>query len=190
MSNKNWQFDDRGQSREARPRRTARIAPRAKSTFGLSLIEVVAATLIVGMMSVAALNSLGSAMRSAESTGNRAIAQALADQLMSEILLQHYKEPTQTAQFGPEASESDGTRSQFDDVDDYHLLSEQPPADRDGTEHANRDDWSRSVTVEFVSSLDISEAAATDQGAKRIRVTVEHDGKLLADQSAVKTQHK
>ena len=59
----------------------------------LSLIEVVASTMIVSMMAVATLNGLGAATKSAESIGNRAIAVGLADELMSEIVQQPYSDP-------------------------------------------------------------------------------------------------
>ena len=57
-----------------------------KSRHGLTLIEVVASTMIVGLMAVAALNALGAATKSANSIGNRAVAAGLADELMSEII--------------------------------------------------------------------------------------------------------
>src|SRR5687767_9398119 len=59
----------------------------------LSLIEVIASTMIVGMMAVATLNALGAATKSSDSIGNRAIAAGLADELMSEIVQQPYSDP-------------------------------------------------------------------------------------------------
>jgi MSHA pilin protein MshD len=108
------------------------LSPRSslhalRSLRGLSLIEVVAATLIVGMMSVAALNSLGAATSSAESIGNRAVGLGLAEDLMSEILQLPYRDPNSTPEMGPEDDEDTETRQEFDDVDDYHDWSEQPP---------------------------------------------------------------
>jgi hypothetical protein len=78
-------------------------------------------------MTVAALNSLGVATRSAESIGNRAVALGLADDLMSEILQLPYSDPDSTPTMGAETGETTGTRYAFDDVDDYHGWSEQPP---------------------------------------------------------------
>ena len=54
-------------------------------------------TLIVGLMTVASLHTLGAATRSSMSTGDRAVALGLADDLMAEILAAPY-----------------------DDLDDYH----------------------------------------------------------------------
>jgi hypothetical protein len=94
---------------------------------GLSLIEVVASTLIVGLMAVAALNSLGAATRSSNSIGNRAVALGLADDLMTEILQLPYSDPNQTPVHGPESGEAAVFKYLFDDVDDYNNWSEQPP---------------------------------------------------------------
>src|SRR6478735_1612641 len=93
-----------------------KIARRRGSRPGLTLIEVVASTMIVGLMSVAALNGLGAVTQSAESIGNRAIALGLADDLMAEILPLPYSDPNDTPVFGTEGSEASGPRSAFDDV--------------------------------------------------------------------------
>src|SRR2546423_1503074 len=86
----------------------------------LTLVEVVASTMIVGLMAVAALNALGAATKSANSIGNRAVAAGLADELMSEIMMQSYSDPDGSAVFGHESGEATSPRSAFDDVDDYN----------------------------------------------------------------------
>lgn len=159
------------------------IAPRR----ALSLIEVVASTMIVGLMTVAALNSLGAATRSSESIGNRAIAMTLADELMAEILQQPYEEPTQSVSFGRESGEAATPRSEFDDVDDYNGWSQSPPQYRDGTPIPERALWRHQVEVTRVSPTNLSQTLATDQGAKLVRVTVEFDGRVLAESVAVRT---
>src|SRR5262245_53710903 len=93
-----------------------RSTVRRRSQRGLTLMEVVVSTLIVGVMTVAALNTLGAATTSSDSTGNRAIAQGLADDLMAEVLDAAYSEPAGGTTFGPEGAESAGPRSAFDDV--------------------------------------------------------------------------
>ena len=75
--------------------------PTLRHRAGLSLIEVVASTMIVGLMAVAALNSLGAATRSSESIGNRAVAMGLADELMSEISAGRVQRPQRLGQLGP-----------------------------------------------------------------------------------------
>jgi type II secretory pathway pseudopilin PulG len=156
---------------------------------GLSLIEVVAATMIVGLMTVAALNSLGAATASSQSIRNRALALGLADELMAEIQLKSYKDPNGTPVFGLETGEAASPRSAYDDVDDYHGWNQTPPKYSDGSPMLDRDDWRHKVTIDFVqpTSPTLATPGNTDQGAKRIKVTIEHLGQVLAEQVAVRT---
>src|SRR5262245_9393522 len=113
----------------------------------LTLMEVVASTLIVGMLAVATLNGLGAATRSADSIGNRAIAAGLADELLSEIVQQPYSDPDGSAVFGQEGGESASPRSAFDDVDDYDSWTASPPQYRDGSIIPNRANWRQRVQI-------------------------------------------
>jgi type II secretory pathway pseudopilin PulG len=151
----------------------------------LSLIEVVASTLIVGVMAVAALNSLGAATRSSESIGNRAVAIGLGDELMAEILQAEYSEPSGAASLGPDGGELGGPRSAFDDVDDYDGWNRSPPQYLDGTPMLDRDDWRHRVEVDYVLPDDSTQTAGSDQGAKRIHVFIEYRDKVLGDKVLV-----
>jgi hypothetical protein len=150
-------------------------------------MEVVASTMIVGLMAVAALDSLGAATRSSEWIGNRAVAQGLADELLSEILQTGYAEPSGSLAFGPDGAESTGPRSAFDDVDDYHGWSASPPQYRDGSNMPDRADWRQRVEVQRVTPADPTQTSGSDLGAKRIRVTIEYRDEPLAEQFAVRT---
>jgi type II secretory pathway pseudopilin PulG len=163
------------------------IAPRSRRRCGLSLIEVVASTMIVGMMAVAALNSLGAATKSSQSIGNRAIALGLADELMAEILQAAYADPNQTPVFGRETGETAGLRTSFDDVDDYDGYNQSPPKYRDGTTMPDRANWRHRVRVRRVLPADPTQNSGTDQGAKRIDVEIEYNNEVAASQSAVRT---
>lgn len=162
-------------------------ASHSATRLGLSLIEVVAATMIVGLMAVATLNGLGAATKSSNSIGNRAIASALADEIMSEILQQAYTDPDGSNTFGHESGEPTSPRSAYDDVDDYDGWNVSPPQYRDGTAIANRTNWRERVTVTRIVPTNPTQTSATDQGAKRIRVTIEFNGQTLADQTAIRT---
>jgi hypothetical protein len=160
----------------------------------LSMIEVVASTMIVGMMCVAALNSLGAATRSSESIGNRAVAIGLANELMAEIVQLPYSDPVQSPVFGRESGEpATGPRSSFDDVDDYNGWNASPPQYRSGQNMLQRENWRHRVEVTRVSPTNPSQTVGTDQGAKQIRVTVEYhnpildEPKTLAEQISVQT---
>lgn len=161
--------------------------PRRLSRCGLTLMEVVISTLIVGFMTVAALNGLGAATRSGELAGNRGIAHGLADDLMSEILNTVYSDPGGGGTFGLESGES-APRTNFDDVDDYHNWNSQPPKTASGATIPNRAAFRQRVTVEKVSPSDPTQVVAgADQGAKRICVTIECNNVELARRYAVVT---
>jgi hypothetical protein len=163
------------------------VGGRRRRRRALSLMEVVISTLIVGVMTVAALNGLGSATRSGELAGNRGIAHGLADDLVSEILSKAYSDPAGTAGFGLEGGEA-APRTNFDDVDDYHNWNSKPPKAADGTTIPNRADYRQRVTVEKVVPSNPSQVVGgADQGAKRICVTIEYDDVELARRYAVVT---
>jgi type II secretory pathway pseudopilin PulG len=158
-----------------------------KFRCALTLIEVVASTMIVSLMAVAALNALGAATKSANSIGNRAVAAGLADELMSEIMMQAYSDPDGSAVFGHETGESTTLRSAFDDVDDYNGWTASPPQFRDGTVIPDRTGWRQTVAVAYVVPTNPTQTTNTDQGAKRIRVTIDYQGVVLANQYSVRT---
>ncbi len=158
-----------------------------KDRRGMSLIEVVASTMIVGMMAVATLNALGAATKSSNSIGNRAIALGLADELMAEIVQQPYSDPDGSNTFGRESGEASSPRSAFDDVDDYNGWNVSPPQYRDGTAIPNRTGWRQHVAVTLVSPTNPTQVVGADQGVKRIRVYIDYQGQILADQSALRT---
>jgi hypothetical protein len=111
----------------------------------------------------------------------------LAQDLMVEILQQSYLEPVDTPLFGPEASEADTSRADYDDVDDYNGWSASPPQQRDGTVMADWSGWSRGVTVVWANPAELTQAAVSDAGIKRITVTVAHDGVPVASLVALRT---
>jgi MSHA pilin protein MshD len=159
-----------------------------RSRPALTLVEVVVSTLIVGVMTVAALDGLGAATRSSEWAGNQGIAQGLADDLMAEILTKAYSDPNGSAVFGLETGEA-APRSNFDDVDDFNGWNQKPPQAADGATLSDRTKWRRRVTVERVRLSDLTQTTAgnSDEGAKRIHVTIEYDDTVLAEEFALVT---
>src|SRR5262245_52848311 len=153
-----------------------------KSRQALTLIEVVASTMIVSLMAVAALEALGAATKSANSIGNRAVAAGMADELMSEILMQPYSDPDGSPMFGHESGESTNVRSAFDDIDDYDGWNASPPQYRDRTTIPDRTNWRQRVTVTYVAPTNLTTTSGTDQGVKRIRVQIEYQNQVLADE--------
>jgi prepilin-type N-terminal cleavage/methylation domain-containing protein len=167
-----------------------RDVPRAAvaSPAGFTLVEVVLSMLIVGLVIVAAIETVGAAIRTQTITHDRARAMLLAQDLMNEILQQAYQEPIETPiVFGREASEPVGPavpRTAFDDVDDYHNWNTTntrfPPQARDGTPLEGFEGWSRSVVVDYVGANNLGVVTPTPSGIKRITIRVRKGEAILA----------
>ena len=85
---------------------------------------------------------------------------------------------------GPKAATP---RTGFDDVDDYDGWSSTPPQDRSGTVRSDLAGWTREVSVKWVKPADPTGVTASDEGVKRIIVTVKKDGVVLAQQFVLRT---
>jgi type II secretory pathway pseudopilin PulG len=164
------------------------LLPRPASAHrrGFSHVEVLVSTLIVGLMLVSATSLLGGVVRSRAVSGNTARAVLLAQEMMCEIAGVSYVEATGPL-FGPEAAESTGNRSLFDDVDDYNGWTESPLKTRDNATLANTSGWTRSVAVAWVDPAAPSTTVGSDQGVKRVTITVQSNGQTLARLSALRT---
>ncbi len=157
---------------------------------GLTLAEAVVSMLIVSVMLVAALNTVGASRTTQKKTADRSRGFLLAENLMSEILQQAYEAPDLApGSFGLEGAETgDGSRSLWDDVDDYDGWSASPPEQKDGTVIDGFEGWGRSVAVAWANPGDFAAAApATDSGVKQIRVTVTDGDAVVVSLVAVRT---
>jgi prepilin-type N-terminal cleavage/methylation domain-containing protein len=144
---------------------------------GFSLIEVAISSILVGSIMVAALSTVGAVLRFRSSTSDSVRAALLATDLLAEIQNQPYSDPNQTPGFGKESGET--ARAQFDDVDDYDSWTETPPKNRVGTNLTGFTGWTRSVTVVRAQRNSPMTNAGTDEGLKRIRITVSKNGVAL-----------
>jgi len=142
----------------------------------MTLVEAVIATLIVSTMLVAALGAMSSFAKAGAIQAARRRGASMARQLMAEILQARYREPVDTPSFGTESPESRTCRAAWDDVDDYDGWSESPPQAKDGTVLGFAPGWRRDVKVEYVTAADPTARAGSDQGLKRITVTVTDPG--------------
>src|SRR6476619_6716570 len=121
------------------------IARGQRRARGFSLVEAMVSAGIVGVMLVASVNLLSSAARTRVADGNRRSGIMLAQQLMSEVISQPYKDDGLLSGilFGPELGEN--ARTDFDDVDDYNNYTEKPPKDNNGGIVSGFGGWTRSV---------------------------------------------
>ncbi len=152
---------------------------------GFTLIEAVMSMLIVGLMLVAALNTIGASKLAQSRNAEQAVGPMLAEDLMTEILSQHYQEPVDTPGFGRE-SEPGGNRADWDDVDDYDGWSASPPQAKDGTDLPDLEGWGRAVTVYWVKPTKLNEVGA-NTGVKRIIITMTHQGRVVTELFSVRT---
>lgn len=152
------------------------------SRSGLTMIEAIVAMIIVGVMLVAAINTVGAARNGENIVSDQRTAGSLAQDLLSEVMTQAYADSSDTATvFGPTATESAaGNRSLYNDVNDYLKWTETPPTAKSGVALMSDKSWTRSSKVEFLSPADGSTVVATDQGLARITVTVQRRGKVCA----------
>lgn len=154
---------------------------------GLSLVEVLVSTMLVGLVLVGAMNCLGGVIRGRMSTSDSGRGEQLARQLLTEILNTEYEDEGGSPVFGPESGESTGSRSGFDDVDDFHNWTAAPPEDRNGNAVFNTSGWQRDVTVALVDPANPATASGTDQGLKRITITVQHSGQVVTELVALRS---
>jgi type II secretory pathway pseudopilin PulG len=144
---------------------------RTPHASAFTIVEAVIASVIVGVMLVAALNTVGASRLTQHKAALTSQGRLLAETLMAEILVQDYRDPDGTPVFGGEAGEATTTRADFDDVDDYHEWVASPPTTKDGTPLANTTGWTRTVTVQWIDPLDPAQVEDVETNAKRVTVT-------------------
>ena len=158
-----------------------------RRTLGFTLIEAAISIVLVGLLLVAALNTLGATAISKRIIEHQAQGHLLAAALMAEILSQAYEEPVDNVAFGREAGESGGGRTEWDDVDDYEGWSATPPETKDEVELAGYDQWTRSVEVAWADPTSLNELRG-NTGVKRITVTASFKGVPAAELVAIRTE--
>ncbi len=146
-----------------------------KKRKGFTLIEILIALVILSMGIAMLITMFTVGMDGVIANQVRTQATNLAQDLMDEIMGKEFWDPqTQSATFGHE----ENYRSEYDDVDDYSDWKNKiPPLDvmgsSVGTAYA---DFTRSVSVAFVSAYDLQTPMGTGANTpcKRIIVYVEH----------------
>ncbi|MDD4909642.1 MAG: prepilin-type N-terminal cleavage/methylation domain-containing protein [Candidatus Omnitrophica bacterium] len=145
---------------------------------GFTLLEVLISIVIITSGIVILLEIIPVVMQGSANIENLVTATTLSRDLMDEILSKGFDDPDTGAAFGLEES---APRSNFDDVDDYDGLSEDPPQDVSGADYdgtgamPDYSRFTRAVTVENVPENDFNAASPSADGttdAKRIIVTV------------------
>jgi len=151
-----------------------------------TLVEVLLAILVMGTGLVASMRALAVILKASEASRNALVAQQLAVGLLVEIALLPYEDPVSPT-FGPEGGEVTGTRSQFDDIDDYDGWTASPPQKKDGTAEPGASGYTRSVLVVNVDMQDLTKVVADGSSdAKSVTVTVTRPGMTPVSLTAVR----
>jgi MSHA pilin protein MshD len=144
---------------------------------GFSQVEVIISTLLVGVVFVTALSSVAQSRRSQIVESDSARAVAIAQDLMGEITRFQYEAPN-TLSIGPSMDET--SRAMYNDVDDYHGLSESPPKYRNGTNIPGTTGWTQAVTVNYMNTSSLTSTSSSNTGCKRIIITISKGTTTLA----------
>jgi Tfp pilus assembly protein PilV len=132
----------------------------------VSVTLLVLALAVVALVPVFALN-----IRAGKSSSQAQEASFLSQEMLDQIRLRKWDENTPTptaftvgsAALGPDAGENAADKRQFDDMDDFHGWTESPATDPLMRAIPGLPGFTRSVTVQYVTSnLVVSTAAATD----------------------------
>jgi hypothetical protein len=114
---------------------------------GISMIEVIASTLIVATILLVSLTASSNLMRNQTVANAGVEGQLLACHFLDEVTSLRFEDPGLNRVFGREADESAALRTTLDDVDDYHGLVLSPPTDRQGVLLSGYVGWSVAWTV-------------------------------------------
>jgi len=110
--------------------RTYHYRDRRPSSHGFTLIEALLSIVIAAIAAMTLMHGLTSSMQTTEYGTEQAIALGIADQMADEIMGRLYVGTGQSpyiVTLGPEASEADSVRADFDDSDDFDSLGSKPP---------------------------------------------------------------
>jgi hypothetical protein len=157
---------------------------------GDGMIEVLVATVIVGVMVVAALNSLAMVARPQRLNADRLTGPGLAQSLMAEIMSQPYTDPQQPGtSIGVDAGESSANRATFDDVDDYHGFYATDLKTKEGSNIPGYTGWTRSATVTWAERYTGTAWGSYDTNLKRITVTVTSPSGAITQLVTLRSKH-
>ena len=160
---------------------------RRDRATGFTLVEASVSVLIVGVMLVAALQTVSHSRLVQYRLAERARGEHLARALLAEIVQQRYADPDVAPVFGPELGES---RATYDDVDDYNGLNDTLLTARDGVALAvpRANTWRRAVVITWMNPATLAPASPhLESGAKRVTVSTYHNGVRVAECVAVRT---
>lgn len=152
------------------------------------LVEVLVSSILVGVVMVAALNTVGSSLRTQRASIEESLGELLAERLLSEVLALPYADAqNSSAACGRDSGEAAGARPVWDDCDDFKGFSETPPTDLVGAPIAGATGWTWGVDVKWIDSS-FGATSLFDLGLKKITVTVTSPGAVVTTRTALKSK--
>lgn len=155
---------------------------------GMTLIEVVLAMVVLGMLLGSVAQGVAFSVRMQRSTAERVRGEILANDLLELVIALPYGEPDGSVTIGTDAGELPADRTTFDDIDDFDGWNESPPLHADGLPRTDLTGWERSVVVVWVTLGATETAALGETGVKKVTVTVTHLGKKVATADRLRFQ--
>lgn len=146
---------------------------------GATLVELVMTIVIIGVAVAGVVGAFSLITGRSADPLNQTRAVALAQLYMDEILARHYDESSKVgggkvpaAQVDCASPGADGeTRADYDDVDDYHDITNAIPEDGESIPLPGYSNFRISIAVACAGN-DISEMPLANADAKRIDITI------------------
>ena len=162
-----------------------------RKTRGFSLIEVLIATILVGM-AIAALMAANSSFTMANDAGSDlSTAEFLIEQIRELTMLLPLVDPDASTWtvLGPESGEADV--SAYDDVDDFDGATFSPPINSDRAPLTDFTTFSQQVTVEKLNPSNFNEVwvDSTNSGFVRITVRVLQNGGEISSATWIRARY-
>jgi prepilin-type N-terminal cleavage/methylation domain-containing protein len=143
-------------------------------TRGFTLVEVLVATAIMGMLFVALMEAFKVGLQMLEYSQRVTIASSLAEEIHQMTLTLPLDDPESPGAWGLELGEG---AAPYDDVDDLDGLVFTPPVNADGMAIAGLGDYQQEVTVVSVSDQDFDQVVGDGtSGVSRVTVLVTCQG--------------
>ncbi len=144
------------------------IKPAWIQSRAFTLLEVLVTIVVLAIAATAIINVFVSTVRSSADPLIQQQAIAIANAYLEEIEGQHFADPVQPETGGAEAGE---TRATYDDVQDYHGLSDAGAKSQSGFAITGLGDFQVDVSIAAATLAGITAASGN---ALRIDVTVSH----------------
>jgi len=154
----------------------------------MTYVEVLVCLVILGVSVAASMRAFGSFAMGRRIWEETAVAQELANQLMVEINMLPFSDPSGSNSIGIEAGESSTDKRTFDDIDDFNNWNESPPRDRNNAIMSGFEGYSRRVSVGF-SDWNPSGVTFPTGTFKKITVTASKNGRELARVTAFRSRN-